>query len=246
MSLGKDQALYSMLALNFMDSLDNLVDHGVPPVIYRDFDAENHRDNFVKGNIWFSGPSQNRFFLHDEARRDEYEYRNKFGSHIFEYSLSFSTKVPTSNKPAIKICNVEGLIRDIINDLEKSKNDFVHTVSWVSIEELQRHIQSVPAISQINTYPTQDNEKVTLWACGIASAQVKYVPKMTYLGCQFNSPAVASNARKKSVDFIHEHEWRVSFNTGDFCYPYNGIQHLVQYLKLSCPSITKYCELIKC
>lgn len=243
MSINDYQALSSRLSLCF-DSLEIVLDKDLPQAIYRDFDEKSHRHNFVQGNIWFSGPSQNRFFLQNEFRRDEEEYRNKIASYIFEYPLSFSIQKPTTPKPMIKISNVEGFIQGIANDIIKMKDKFVHTVSWLPIETLRCSKQKVPSIALINKYPSKDDEEISLWTCGITAYQVKYEQKIESIPIPYNSYAATCNARNKNIAHAHEQEWRIALFTGDFIQSFHGLLHLVQYLKVVCPSISKYCELI--
>ena len=239
------QASYSMLTLKIREALDLALYSELPSVIYRDFSEQSHRDNFVSGNIWFSGPNQNRFLLEDEARRDIWEYRNCIGSHIFEYSLSFTTAVPSNNKPAIAIYDIDGFFAAVKADLENKKSDKAHSVTWLRISDLQQYQSLLPIIRVIKQYPRYDGETVGLYMQGLGGAPVIYEEKMKALGGSYDGIKVANNARHKNSNHAHENEWRMWLNTGDFLPPYGGgLQNLVQYLKLSSPSIKRYCEII--
>lgn len=233
--------LRSNLTFNFNKPLDICIEKpNQPLVIYRDFDNEQHRANFLKGNIWFSGPNQNRFFLRDKDRKDPQEYRNNFSSYIYEYSLSFTTEKPTTRKPIVQINNINGFINGIAHDLINEK--YTHTVSWLSMDELHKHIPIVPAISQIHTYPSDDN--VCLWIQGISGRRVIYVNKIDKLPTPYNGMELAWNARNKSDKHAVDKEWRISLLSGDFSTPNNGLQNLVEYLKLHCPSVSNHCAMI--
>jgi hypothetical protein len=236
------QALCSLLTLEIKESLDLLLVSELPPIIYRDFDQQSHRDNFVSGNIWFSGPNQNRFFLGDDNRRDEYEYRNRFGYHVYEYCLSFTTILPVNGKPAIAIHDVRGFITALKNDLEQTANQKPHSVTWLMLGELRRRI----SVGAIKKYPTQQSELVLLQACGIGCGCVTYEDKILSIQNGYNSIEIVNNARNKNARDNSQDEYRIWLNTGDFLPPYSGnaLHNLVKYLKLSAPSISQYCELI--
>lgn len=238
--------LTSLLALEFTEpSLDMIVGHNLPLAIYKDFDEEDHRKSFLNGNIWFSGPNQNRYFLENVNRRDKFEYQNSIGTFLWEYSLSFSVKRPALGRPAIKVVDIAGFLQAMKNDIEKSKNKYHHNVSWLPLDNLKHYI-SLAQINIIKKYPTQDNECVILQVCGIGGDYVTYEDKILDLKGDYDGIRVANNARNKNMDYKDEKEWRIRFNTGDFLELYTGnmLHHLVQYLKLKCPSISKYCELI--
>ncbi len=240
------QATNSPLILSCTKALDLLLESDLPPVIYRDFDEDSHRQNFVKGNIWFSGTNQNRFFLKDDSRRDKYEYRNGVGSHIFKSSLSFTIRPPELGKPIIIIRDVKGFLIAIKNDLERTANEKSHVVTWLPITELQHHKALVPVISKIEKYPVNGDEAVMLHISSIGCGHVSYEKKILKLTDDRSSIEIANNAYKKSIKFIHEEEWRIWLNMGDFLPPFSGnaLGHLVKYLKLQCPSIRKYCEVV--
>jgi len=131
----------------------------------------------------------------------------------------------------------------MINDIKKTKGEPVHEVSWLNIKNLITYKDIIPSISYLQHYPPQ-NKPVSLHVHSINGRQAQYVDK-TKPGV--NSIEIAKNARSHNNDFQDEEEWRIHTNTGDFFVEdYNGIClfNLVEYLKLSCPSIKNYCQLV--
>jgi len=98
---------YNSLKLEF-ETFNSNLDFGVPKAIFRYFNNEEDRDNFLKGNIWFFGPNKHRFF--STSGNDPFENRNNFGSFIYDYGLSFSTEIINETKPNIKISNPVGFV----------------------------------------------------------------------------------------------------------------------------------------
>ena len=237
--------LSSHLKIEF-ETLEMILDkEDLPKTIYKDFFNMFHLEEFINGIMTFSGLSKNRFTLKNEHRRDIFEYRNVFSSHIFAYALSFSTEPLHNGRPMLKIKNIKDLIHGIINDLEKSKETYCHEVIWLSINDLLRYIDKVPSIANIREYPRHHGEEIILFANNISGRLLKYENKITDLKLPYDSISVAQNAFNKDIR-KNEKEWRLTFNSGDFQGKYSGnsLLHLVKHLKLNCPSVGKYCEVV--
>ncbi|MCX7124873.1 MAG: hypothetical protein NTU49_03795 [Gammaproteobacteria bacterium] len=130
------------LKLHHCKSIPVFLEQNHPNAIYRYFDREKDMDEFLDGNIRFSGPSTNRFcfnklddLANDELRlNDVFEYKNAIASFNGEYSLSFSKEIIKPYLYNIKITNISGFLFDIIESIRDVTLN--HSVSWHSIEKL--------------------------------------------------------------------------------------------------------------
>lgn len=240
------------------DNLDFTLDSETPDDIYRYFDTESDRASFLSGNIRFSGPSKLRFFMNppalpfDEERRgpdnnDPYEYRNDYSTALFKYSLSFSRIHLLPHKPNIVLRNIRGFLEEIISAIKNSSLD--HEVSWLPMTELRKNISIVPAISTIKSYPTKDGEEVQLYVTGLEGKILSYENKIIKSESINSIPSpgaidLMKNALSQNAKFKRENEYRICLNSGDFIGKYTNLLHLVEYLKIKCPNIHKYCEVV--
>lgn len=236
--------LESKLSFDF-NIINDYSDSDFPSVIYRNLGDIKARDNFLKGNIWFCGTSQNRICAAPK-QVDIMEYRTSIASAIFEYSCSFSTELRGSADTNVKITNVKVFIESVKNSLISSKGEFNHHVSWLNMNDLTKYVETLPVIGTIVNYPIQENEYITMNLSGLRGKLVQYVNKSMPRSVGYNSFEEASNAYNKDEKFKHEKEFRLSI-TAFFCDVTKfspSLQHLVQYLKLRCPLMSNLCEAV--
>lgn len=233
--------LHSHLGFTF-NKIENTSESAVPKVIYKYFDTIKDRQNFLDGWIWFSGPNQNRFFV---SHPDPLEYRNNFSSFLYEYSLSCSRMVLDEDKPSIKIIEPQLFVKELINSIQNNKENFCNQVAWLSYNELLEKAYNLPVIKWIKKFPDKNKENIILHVNSVGIRHLKYVDKITdfNLKSSYESLEIAKNARDHNNDYEYEEEVRIHINSGDFLGVYNGncLMNLVQYLKIYCPEIKKYC-----
>ncbi|MBM4222333.1 MAG: hypothetical protein FJ161_00800 [Gammaproteobacteria bacterium] len=227
--------------LNFHIRLNHL-----PSKIYRAFSETVARDKFLQGSrIRFSGPNQNRFSSIGALYQDKNEYRNAFGTHIFEYSLSFYSKPAFETNALWLEIDTKKLIDEILKCLQSS---ILHKVTWLDLNDLKTHIDIIPSIIAIKKHPTQDEELLYLYT-GLQAFPLIYEKKIE-AGEQdpriFDLMARAKNARNKDERFKNNKEIRICLNTSDFLGNYNGncLYNLVEYIILSMPDISELCKKI--
>lgn len=236
--------LHSYLKFSF-GNIENHLASSAPDAIYKYFSDKKDRENFLKGNIYFSGPNKNRFHASDHGSvGDKFEYRNKICDFIFEYSLSFSTEILDESKPNIKIVNIKSFMQEIIDTIQTNE-PLIHRVSWLSMASLLSQSSISPVIYTIeDQYPKEEGEIVLLHVISVGGRRLIYERKIVDQKHGVSSIEVVRNARNQNIEFEDEQEWRIHINTGDFLGKYSGhnLIGLVQYLKLFCPGINKYCE----
>ncbi len=228
--------LHSNLIFNF-NGIDNTLEKNPPKVVYRYFDSEYTRTNFMKGYVWFCGPNKNRFFQSKHGGvNDPFEYRNSCSSHIFEYSLSCSKEIVDESRYNVEIHDLDGFINELVLSI---KNCSGHQVSWLNSCELNEYAKTIPVIKMIQGAPVKEEETVSIWICGVGGETCRYenINMIKRLG----SPELARNARSINDDFKDENEFRIFLNTGDFNVG-RVLQHKVEYIKLYCPEIKQYCS----
>lgn len=208
--------------------INDYSDSVLPEVMYRDLGSLEAKESFLNGNIWFCGPSQNRFFAFPE-QRDEWEYRNMISSAIFDYSCSFSTE----------------LIGKKVNSITRHK-EVTQKISWFNKSDLITFIPHVPSIALLTKLPTHEDETFTFNIVGLGGLKIKYDTKITHLEHEYNPIEVAQNAYSKDIRFEDEKELRLSITgTLDISEDNASLQHLVQYIKLYCPHMSNYCQSVK-
>ncbi len=216
--------------------ITNTTSDNYPTVVYKYFSNIEDRDNFLRGNIWFAGPNQNRIFT------DSFEYRNRQGLFMFEYALSFSTEIIEPEKPNIKINDPKAFVQTIIDSV---KADQMHEISWLNKDQVDAYKDKIPSIAKSLECEIRKQDLFLLHVSSVGAHQVEYVDKND-IGS--TSMEVARNARDKNDEHIGQKKWRVHINTGDFLNEYSGfcLENLVKHLKLRCasPLIKKCCELI--
>lgn len=210
------------------------IESNPPKEIYRYFSTEEDRENFLQGDVWFAGPSTNRFTPNGG---DIFEYRTDSGVFVGEYALSFSTEIIGLSE--FNICCFD--IKSFINEIEASiKNlSFDHAVSWHPINELTQYINVIPTIAEIKDYPTKDNEEIKFLCYRIGGEKIVYTEKQQKNLDLREIPSVSYNKNKK---FESEKEYRIYLG-GEFLQG-QCLANLVKHLRIKCVDIRKYFRVV--
>lgn len=223
------------------DTIQNTINCEQPDRLYKYFTTKEARDNFLRGNIWFCGVNQNRFFAESYGGvNDPSEYRNHIASYIFEYPLSFSTEILDGNLYNIELQNISGFIEAIIKSIKSGDG---HRISWLDLNELKRKEHKIALINTLQYLPCQD-ENFNLYVASLGGRKVNYVDKQAPLAG--DSPMNTFIALSQAQDFESENEYRIHLNSGDFLGVHSGqgLHHLVQYIKINSHEAAKFCKKI--
>ena len=118
-------------------------------------------------------------------------------------------------------------------------------VSQCRIPQYQKEL---PALRGIKKNPSTISSPLTIEAGSIIGQPIQYYDSNTEVRpLSFEEAQRASNIDSR---FQHENEYRIVLNTSSFL-DRDGknieplLHNLVKYLQLKCPSVSKYCQLIK-
>lgn len=227
-------------ALTFdADTIQNTISCEQPDRLYKYFTTKEARDNFLRGNIWFCGVNQNRFFAESYGGvNDPLEYRNDIASYIFECSLSFSTEILDESLYNIELQNISGFIEAIIKSIKSGDG---HRISWLDLNELKRKDHKIALINTLQYMPCQD-ENFNLHVSSLGGRKVNYVDKQKLVAAV--SPINTYIALSQTQDFEPESEYRIHLNSGDFLGVHSGkgLYHLVQYIKINSLEAARFCQ----
>ncbi len=221
------------------DTIQNTLTCKQPDRLYKYFTTKEARDNFLRGNIWFCGVNQNRFFAESYGGiNDPSEYRNHIASYIFEYPLSFSTEILDESLYNIELQNISGFIEAIIKSIRSGDG---HRISWLNLNELKRKKHKIALINTLEYLPCQE-ENFNLHVASLGVRKVNYVDKQKlFVG---DSPMNTYVALSQAQDFETECEYRIHLNSGDFLgvHTGKGLYHLIQYIKINSPEAAQFCQ----
>ncbi len=225
--------------------------------IYRYFSSPIARDNFLQGNIWIPGMNRNRF-----SRNTPQEYNYTVHKRIQSYALSLSTLQPkTPNLRSImnfqsddQICGVkihdaDAFITAIKIDL--SNPALCHQVSWLNPIKLlqeaheQGYDRLVTSVRSITYNPTQVQHSLTLPIHSISCKHIDYYDEMDPVPTL--SMLAVHRAANLPSHYAAQEEYRIALNSGSFLEldghnPEPRLHHLVEYIKIACPTTAQYCQ----
>lgn len=210
-----------------------------PDKIYKYFSEDRHRQNFLNGNIWFCGPSKNRLGTQTTSC-DKYEYRNIVSTILFEYSLSFSMEVLDNARPNIVIDDVKSFKSELGLAISSNRG---HQVFWLDKKQIAE-VQKENLVLYAYDNASELNKTVSLNINSLGSRLVNYEDKINESHGNVSTQRNIQNAYAGNKEFKDEVEYRFHINTTDFCEPNGGrsLLYIVQYLKISCPILRKYCK----
>lgn len=245
------------LLIDLTHDIQVFYDQPKTELIYRYFSNHAARDNFLQGNIWIPGMNRNRL-----CRDTPQEYIYTVHHRIHTYALSLTTLPPnTPNLNSImkfqikdQICgvtihNIDAFITAIKADL--SNPAFCHQASWLNPidllhEALAKGLDHLVIPGRIlSSNPTQILHSLMLPIHSISGKHIDYyddtIPEPTL---SLSAVHRAANLPKYYAD---QQEYRITLNAGsilesDGRNPDPSLHHLVEYIKIFCPSTAQYCE----
>lgn len=133
----KRSKLHSIIKLERCNRISKFFNSELPKIIDRYFDTPETRDSFLKGNIWFCGPNQNRLSVPDLD-----EYANELCTFLHEYALSFSDRI-TKKNVYNATCDAKVNAIRLAYLLMKSVSEFV-----TKCHEFTIHIETVSTLKK--------------------------------------------------------------------------------------------------
>ncbi len=236
-------------------------------VAYKYLETREQCENFLKGNIWFTGIHRNRLLGNDT---NEYRY---FGHEkIFSPSLSLSLVPPTEVKGFLKkkpfcveIHDLDGFIDKIIEALRNPQ--FQHLVSWLNksvilkelepktLEEKDSKKKELLEAQRKNMLHLKNLEEIhiekynllQLPVFSLCVRNIDYYDESTSTSVKPLSLEANNRAWNKREKYKDEQELRLELHTGSLMS--NGkaelaLNDLIEHIKLSCSDMSRFCKII--